>query len=144
MDSSIRVDTSEAWRASIWLDEAGSARGIPAETLSRLDVCVTEAVANAIDHGGAGSGGSPICLRLDVHRSGNGGEAVVTVSDAGSAFDPLAAQPKARPRLLAEAEPGGLGLTMLRRFADALDYSYSGGRNHLTIRVRWKQKEAPG
>ena len=144
MDYSIRVDSGEAWRASTWLGEAGSARGIPAETLSRLDLCVTEAVANAIDHGGAGTGASPICLRLDVRHSGSGGEATVTVSDAGNAFDPLTAPEKARAHTLAEAEPGGLGLTMLRRFADALDYSYSEGRNHLTIRVRWNRVEGAG
>ena len=143
MDSSIRVDSGEAWRASTWLGAAAAAHGVPAETLSRLDVCVTEAVANAIDHGGAGTGASPIHLRLEVQRNGNGGEAAVTISDAGNRYDPLAATPRARPRTLAEAEPGGLGLTMLRRFADALDYSYREGKNHLTIRVRWNQEEAP-
>jgi len=141
VDLSTRVDSGEAWRASTWLGEAGSAEGIPPATLSRLDLCVTEAVANAIDHGGAGTGASPIYLRLDVRRSGTGGEAVVTVSDSGSAFDPLTAPLREPPRSLADAEPGGLGLAMLRHFADALDYSYSEGQNHLTIRVRWNQEE---
>lgn len=142
MDYSLRVDSGEAWRASHWLGEAGRSQGIPAETLSRLDLCVTEVVTNAIDHGGAGSGSSPIHLRLDVHGNGNGGEAAVTISDGGSAFNPLTAPLKERPAALDKAEPGGLGLVMLRRFADALDYSYSDGQNHLTIRVRWSRKEA--
>jgi anti-sigma regulatory factor (Ser/Thr protein kinase) len=143
VDFSIRVDSSEAWRASTWLGEAGSTRGIPAEPLWRLDLCVTEALANVIAHGGAGAGSRPICLRLDVRRGASGGEASVTVSDGGTAFDPLTAPPKARPRTLAEAEPGGQGLPMLRQFSDALDYSYSEGQNHLTIHVRWNQDGAP-
>ncbi len=143
VDSSIRVDASEARRASTWLSEAGAARGIPADALWRLDLCVTEALANVIAHGGAGTGSSPTGLRLDVRRSAHGGEASVTVSDGGTAFDPLTAPPKAQPRTLAEAEPGGQGLTLLRQFADALDYSYSEGRNNLTIHVRWNE-DAPG
>lgn len=143
VDCSIRVDSGEARRASTWLGEAGSARGIPVEPLWRLDLCVTEALANVIAHGGAGTGSIPISLRLDVRRSESGGEASITVSDAGTAFDPLTVRPKARPRTLAQAEPGGYGLTLLRQFADALDYSYSEGQNHLTIHVRWNQDKAP-
>jgi len=147
VESSIRVDSSEARRASTWLGETGAAGGIPAEPLWRLDLCVTEALANVVAHGGAGPGAAapmgPICLRLDVRRSADGGEASVTVSDGGAAFDPLTVPPKARPRTLAEAEPGGQGLTLLRQFADALEYSYSEGHNHLTINVRWNE-DVPG
>jgi anti-sigma regulatory factor (Ser/Thr protein kinase) len=139
---SIRVDSSEARRASTWLGETGSARGIPAEPLWRLDLCVTEAFANVIAHGGAGAGSSPICLRLDVGRSASGGEASVTVSDGGTAFDPLTVPPIPRARALAEAEPGGHGLALLHHFADALDYAYSEGQNHLTIHVRWNEDGA--
>ena len=141
---SIRADSDEARRASTWLGEAGSARGIPEDPLWRLDLCMTEALANVIAHGGAGAASSPIGVRLEVRPSESGGEASVTVSDRGAAFDPRTAQPKPRPRTLEEAEPGGHGLTFLRRFADALDYSYSEGQNHLTIHVRWHQQKAPG
>jgi anti-sigma regulatory factor (Ser/Thr protein kinase) len=140
---SIRVDSGEVAHASTWLGETGAARGIPAEPLSRLDLCVTEVVANVIDHGGAGTASNPIYLRLDVHRSADGGEASVIVSDAGARYDPLTVPSRPRPRTLSEAQPGGLGLLILRQFADALDYSYSEGQNHLTIRVRWNEEDAP-
>ena len=140
---SIRADSTEAQRASTWLSEAGSARGVPADSLGRLDLCVTEVLANVIAHGGAGASASPIHLRLEVSRSVSGGAVSVTVSDAGTAFDPLKVIPKARPRTLAEAEPGGHGLTLLRRFSDTLEYSRSEGQNHLTIRVHWNQDKAP-
>jgi len=106
-------------------------------------MCVTEALANVIAHGGEGTASSPIHLQLDVRKSEHGGEAAVTVSDGGVAFDPLKAQPKRVPRTLDEAEPGGLGIAMLRKFADALDYAYREGRNHLTIHVRWSEERAP-
>ena len=140
---SIRVDSRETRRASTWLGEAGSARGIPADPLLRLDLCVTEALANVIAHGGVDTSASPIRLRLDVRCTASGGAASVTVSDAGTAFDPLEAPPKAPTRTLAEAEMGGYGLLLMGRFADALDYSYSEGQNHLTIHVRWDQNGRP-
>lgn len=139
---SIRADSDETRRASTWLGEAGSARGIPAEPLWRLDLCMTEALANVLAHGGPEVASNAIELRLDVRASGSGGEASVTVSDRGIAFDPRTVQPKRRPRTLQEAEPGGHGVTFLRQFADALDYSYSEGQNHLTIHVRWNHEKA--
>ena len=44
-----------------------------------------------------------------------------------------------RPLSLEEATPGGLGLLMMRKFSDDLTYERSGGRNHLSIIVRWNE-----
>lgn len=139
MDFSIRVDADATDSVASWLGETGSAQGVPADPLWRLDLCVTEVLANVVQHGGAGIASSPIGLHLELRRSAGGGEAVVTVSDTGIAFDPLSVPARPRPRTLAEAEPGGQGLPLLRRFSDALDYRYSEGRNHLTIHVRWTE-----
>jgi anti-sigma regulatory factor (Ser/Thr protein kinase) len=143
VELSIRADASDARRAATWLGETGSAQGIPAEPLWRLDLCLTEALANVIAHGGAGAAASPIGLRLAVRRDASGGEASVTVSDGGTAFDPRTAAAKPRARSLGDAVPGGQGLPLLRKFADALDYAYSEGRNHLTIHVRWNHGKVP-
>lgn len=139
---SINVDSIEAERASVWLRKAGSSRGIPPDSLTRLDLCVTEVVANIVMHGGASASAGPIKLHLNVQCGAGGGAAAVTVSDTGIPFNPVTAPPKARSRTLAEADPGGHGLILLARFADALDYSYSEDQNHLTIHVRWNQEGA--
>ena len=141
VEFSISVDSSEIARVSTWLGEAGSARGVPPEPLWRLDLCVTEALANVIDHGGMTTGSRPISLRLNVHRGESGCNASVIVSDAGTEFNPLTAPLRPQARTLAEAMPGGQGLTLLRRFADALEYSYGEAQNHLTIQVRWSREK---
>ena len=82
---------------------------------------------------------APIGIALEFRTDIDGVQAIVTVSDAGSPFDPRSVPQKSPPRTLAEAtaEPGGMGLAMIRRCADWLDYRHEGGRNHVTFGVRW-------
>lgn len=137
---SIPADTCEVRRASAWLEIACLERGVPPDEIDRLDLCLNEALANVIDHGGAATQSFPIRLHLDIaHHNQITNEATVTISDSGAPFDPLAALPKSRPKSLAEAEPGGLGLMMIRNFSDSLRYLYGEGRNQLSFSVRWSK-----
>lgn len=135
---SIRPESGEVRRAALWLQATGSELGVPAAEIGRLDHCLDEALANILSHGGPGARSAPIVLRLDVRRDADTCHAAVTVSDAGLAFDPLAYQPKPRPTTLADTEPGGLGLLLMRSFADKLSYRCGDGRNHLTFAVCWR------
>jgi serine/threonine-protein kinase RsbW len=123
--------------ASAWLEAAAIEQRVPREQITRLDQCLTEALANVIVHGGPAARSSPVCLRLEAHIEPGSCQAAVTVSDGGIAFDPLAYERKPGPQTLAEAEPGGLGLVMMRGFSDNMRYRYSEGRNQLTFSVSW-------
>lgn len=133
---SIRPDSSEIRRASAWLDAAGNELGIPGDELWRLDLCLNEALANVITHG-MPIASAPIRLCLVVQREDGGGSARLTISDAAAAFNPLAVVPRPKPLTVAEAEPGGHGLNLMRRFARSLDYEHRDGHNHLTMHFRW-------
>lgn len=124
-------------RASAWLDKTCLERGVPPDEISRLDVCLNEASENIVIYGGTSALSFPICLHLDVCRDQSASLAIVTISDAGAAFDPLAASPKPRAGALAEAESGGLGLLVIHSFSGNLSYRYSEGRNQLTFSQRW-------
>jgi len=136
---SIRADATEVSRASAWLEKTGLEHGVPAEQISHLDQCLNEALANIITHGGPAARSSPIRLSLYVHCDAGSGQAAVTVSDSGIAFNPLAYRQKPGPQTLAETEPGGLGIVMMHGYADDIRYRYGEGRNHLTFRVLWIQ-----
>ena len=138
---SISADRAEVRRASDWLEEACQRYEVHQATQERLALSLNEALENTILYGGPSARASPIFLRLEVATDGTGGEAGVTVSDGGFAFDPLSVTEKPLPKTLAEAEPGGLGLVMIRRFSDWLEYRHEAGRNHLTFGVRWKALE---
>jgi anti-sigma regulatory factor (Ser/Thr protein kinase) len=133
----ITADLDEVRRASRWLEQAGNERGIPSEQILRLDLCLNEVLANIISHGGLDPLSPPVQLSLYVRCSADTHEAVMTVTDTGIPFDPLAYQQKPRPQSLSEAEPGGLGIMMMRDAADAISYRHSEGRNCLAFRVGW-------
>lgn len=136
---SISADADQIRVASDWLARAAAEHRVPADPTWRLDLCLNEALANAIDHGGTRVLSSDVRLHLEVRRGPGGNEAEVTISDAGTAFDPLGVPPRPAPRSLEEAEPGGLGLPLLRRFSDRMSYRHVEGRNHLTFSVRWDE-----
>ncbi len=140
-DLTIEADAQQVRKASTWLAHCGAELGVPDDALNRLDLCLNEALANILSHGGPAALASPIHILLEVQPGDETEtrEAAVTVSDAGRAFDTTGVSAKARPGTLAEAEPGGLGLLMLRSFADRLGYRYGDGRNHLSFSVRWPQ-----
>lgn len=126
-----------ARRASEWLDAACRRLDVPPAQVERLSLCLHEVLANVASHGGSAARAAPVRLALEVRRDRDRGEASVTVSDAGAAFNPLSVSERALPTTLDEASGGGLGLVMIRRCSDRLDYRYEGGCNHLTIGARW-------
>ena len=133
----IGANGAEVRRASEWLDTICRQRDVPKAPVERLVLCLNEVLANVIAHGGGTALSSPIRLLLEIRLDPDGSKAGVTVSDAGMAFDPLSVPKKILPKTLAEAAPGGLGLVMIRRCADWLDYRHEDGRNHLTFGARW-------
>lgn len=137
---SLRADADEVRNASAWLESTCLDHGLPVEQLRRLDLCLNEALANIISHGGPGAQRAPVRIVLDLHRRPDGNEAVLTVTDAGFAFNPLAYQEKPRPQTLDEAVPGGLGIIMMHNFSDAMSYRHDEGRNQLTFTIRWTEE----
>jgi anti-sigma regulatory factor (Ser/Thr protein kinase) len=128
--------------ASIWLADSASELGVPSSDVDRLDVCLNEVMANIISHGASDSPLLRIHLFLQVDSDLDRGRATVTVSDQGSAFDATQANSRPRARALDDAEPGGLGLMMIRSFSDDLNYLYVDGRNQLSFAVNWERVDA--
>ena len=130
---------AEVERASGWLAAACLNRDIPTVQAQRLEICLNEVLANVLAYGGDAALAAPIRLQLEILRSPEGSEARVTVSDAGIAFNPLTVKIPPRPSSLTEAQVGGLGLVMIRRCSDWLDYRHEDGHNHFTVGTRWER-----
>lgn len=134
---SISADGEEVRRASEWLAEACRRHAVPEALQERLVLCLNEVLANVIAHGGSTAAAAPVKLTLEIDVDDGRGKAGVTVSDAGVAFDPRSVPVRSPPRTLEDAALGGLGLVMIRRCSDWLDYRNEHGHNHLTFGLRW-------
>jgi serine/threonine-protein kinase RsbW len=135
----IRAVADDVRPASEWLAQICETHGVPDTQILRLDLCLNEALANVIAHGGEQALANPVRLRLDVTRDAPTQLAVVTVCDSGPPFDTASAQPGALPLTLDDAEPGGLGLLMIRNLSDTLSYGFDNGHNELSFGVRWTE-----
>lgn len=133
----IGVGGAEALRAEEWLAASCRRRNVPGALAERLKLCLHEVLANIVHHGGGAALAAPIRLALEVGIERGRSRAGVTVSDAGVEFNPLSVPERVLPKDLGEATAGGLGLVMIRRCSDWLDYRREDGRNHLTFGARW-------
>jgi anti-sigma regulatory factor (Ser/Thr protein kinase) len=134
---SVRASEDDVRLASGWLEQTCGELNVPAEQILRLDLCLNEVLANIIAHGGSCAREAPVILSLDAGSDGGDSYATLSLSDAGKPFNPLMVSARPQARTLADATPGGLGLTMIANYSDRLDYAFRDGRNHLDLTIRW-------
>ena len=107
------------------------AAGCPMKALMQLSVAVEEIYVN-IAHYAYHPRVGEATVRCAV--GGDPLEVTVQFMDSGKPFDPLA-KPDADTTLSAEERGiGGLGILMVKKSMDAVDYRYEEGKNILTIR----------
>jgi serine/threonine-protein kinase RsbW/sigma-B regulation protein RsbU (phosphoserine phosphatase) len=136
----IRNRLDELARASAWLAQFAEGLALPAETLFRLDLGLTEALDNVVAYAFPDAAEHEIRIRIAAE-----GDAVrLEVEDDGRAFDPLQAERPPPPRSLEEAPIGGLGIHLIRSMLDECHYRREAGRNRLTLIARPRENDAPG
>jgi anti-sigma regulatory factor (Ser/Thr protein kinase) len=111
------------------VERFAAALALPASSLFALQLCIEEALSNAILHGGLPAG-----ARVRLALGCAAGRLTAEISDPGRAFDPLQAPPPRVPAALADAEIGGQGIALMRRFCADISYARDAGTNRLTFR----------
>lgn len=104
------------------------AGGFPTETTNRIIIAVDEAVTNIIEHGyddiPAGQGMIDIAMQVDP------GTFAITITDQGDAFDPRSLSDVDIQRHVAAGRSGGLGVFLIRKIMDVVDYHHETGRHN--------------
>ena len=109
-----------------WIDRATGTLEVPHRTVHALQLCLEEAVVNIVSHGGTAHE-----IGIALWREPEALRAEVT--DDGPLFDPLAHALPPQPRDVQSAPIGGLGIKLMRSFADGIAWRRSGANNVLTL-----------
>jgi len=134
---SIATEAREFSRATVWLESVCKARGVPVDERYKLDICLNEALANVLEHGGDAARTAPIGLKLTLSGDRDAGAVWLTLHAGGAPFDPASHRTRPAPRTLEEAEPGGLGILIMRTNADSIIYERLQDANRTSFLVRW-------
>ncbi len=125
-------DLSELRCLSEWIRAYGSEAGVDDAFTYHIDLCLDEAVSNIIRYGY--EDGSRGTITISLERLDDGIRAVVT--DGGREFNPLRQPAPAVPTTLEDVPVGGLGIHLMRAFADVFEYRREDGRNIVTLDFR--------
>ena len=95
-------------------------------------LAIEEMVTNILKYGYDDDAAHDISLRLELLPDA----LVVLLEDDGHEFNPLAAPEPDVNQPPEQRAPGGLGIHLVRKLAETMEYQRCGRRNRLTIRIR--------
>ncbi|HKX50629.1 MAG TPA: SpoIIE family protein phosphatase [Candidatus Binatia bacterium] len=123
---------SELDRFNQTLTKFGRRLGLSDKVLHDLNLALEEILTNIISYGYTDSGEHEIRVRLSLQA----GEVKAEVEDDGQPFNPLDVPEPDTAKLLDERTIGGLGIHLVRKIVDALEYKRQGESNLLTIKKK--------
>ena len=130
----LKNDLAELARVSGVVDEFGERNAIPAAALFDLHLALDEILTNIVSYGYDDDHEHAIIVRLTLAAAQQPQRIDVEVEDDGRPFNPLEAPEPAVNRPLQERPIGGLGIYLVRRVMDSLEYRRQQGKNVLVMR----------
>ncbi len=126
----LRNDLIELGRLAAFARDLGRDAGLDRDQIFVLQLCLEEAVANIIMHGGDGEGAQK---QIKVSVAQAAPRLVVALEDDGSPFDPTLVPVLDLPASLEAAPIGGLGVHLIRSLTADMRYERIAGRNRLAL-----------
>ncbi|HEY2621289.1 MAG TPA: ATP-binding protein [Acetobacteraceae bacterium] len=126
---SLRNDRAEIARLTTWIDDLVAPLNLSPRTANALHLCLEEAVTNVVTHAFEPDTVHEVEVALWHDDSALHAE----ITDDGHPFDPLARALPAAPKDLESAPIGGLGIKLMRSFAERIGYQRVGSTNRLTL-----------
>jgi anti-sigma regulatory factor (Ser/Thr protein kinase) len=118
-----------------FIDRELEKAGCPVKAMMQINIAMDEIITNIASYAYAEKGGQG---NLTVHYRYNPEEdtAEITFTDEGEPFDPLSAAEPDVTLSAEEREVGGLGIFLVRKTMDGVEYRREDGMNVLTIRKK--------
>lgn len=127
-------DLAELERLSSAVEEFGKRHDLPTTALFDLHLALDEILTNVVSYGYDDHHEHEIIVRLALGADGDSRRLEVEVEDDGRPFNPLET---AQPDVDGSVEDrtiGGLGIYLVRRVMDDLEYRRQQGKNVLVMR----------
>ena len=141
----VRGTLDDLVQIGTWVDDFAQRWSLPTSTVFAIQLCCEEVFSNIVRHGPQQSAPTAdheerVKLYLD-----HGNRAVILrIDDQAEAFDPLSVDSPQYPQSVAEASVGGLGIHLVRQFAQDVRYERLGQTNSLTMRFDLPDASASG
>ena len=120
-------------RITEFVDAALEQLGCSVKAQMAIDIALDEILANICHYAYApGTGTVEVFIDHDAENQ----MAVITFRDRGVPFDPLQKEDPDTTLTAQEREIGGLGIFLVRKTMDAVEYRHEDGFNVLTIRKK--------
>jgi len=136
MDNRISItlknQLSEIERLSQVLDEFGRLHDLPIRDLRAMNLALDEILTNVISYGYDDHHEHRITVRLSLAH----GELIAEVEDDARPFNPLEFPAADTEKPIAERPIGGLGIHMVRKLMDQLEYQRQHAGNLLVMRKK--------
>jgi serine/threonine-protein kinase RsbW len=121
-------ELAELDRLAAWIQDIEKRVGLVPDVAFAVELCLEEAVANIIMYGDADSTGT---ISVTVEQTSPG--LMARIEDDGRQFDPTTVRIPVPVYSLENAEPGDLGVHLIRTFASGMRYERNSGVNTLTL-----------
>ena len=129
LQMSVPARVSELQGLASRVEEFGDAHGLPDPKVFGINLALDELITNVVMHGFGGVKDPEILVRLRIEA----GKLVLIMEDDGRPFDPTQDSKPDLTSEVAERPIGGLGLHLVKNFADRLSYEFVDGRNRVTV-----------
>ncbi len=133
---SVPADMEHMPRVFQWTDEVADRAALPDWTRYALLLCIEEAVSNVVRYGYPPEHRDTAHDQVRLTLDWDGDAATLTIEDQGVPFDPRDLAEPAQPKTVEDAQIGGLGIHLMRRYAETMDYQRDNDLNRLTLRIR--------
>ena len=115
--------------ALAFVEDELTAAGCSMKTLMQIQICVEEMFVNVAHYAYNGAEGT-VTLNIDVEN----GLMTITLTDSGLPFDPLAKDDPDITLSAAERPIGGLGIFMVKKSMDEVEYNRKDDKNIFTMK----------
>lgn len=102
---------------------------LPREILDDLKLCLEEVVSNIINYGYKDSRSHDITVEMEL----TGDSLSLKIIDDAAAFNPLAYPPPDLSNPIEERDAGGLGIHIIRKLMDHIEYKRQDNKNILSL-----------